>query len=61
MGKGDPKTKRGKIAKGTYGVRRPRKNQHLKALAKLKGVATDTTSPAAPAQKPAENKKGKKE
>ncbi len=25
MGKGDIKTKRGKIIKGTYGVRRPKK------------------------------------
>ena len=25
MGKGDKKTKRGKIAKGSYGVRRPQK------------------------------------
>lgn len=25
MGKGDKKTKRGKIAKGSYGVRRPSK------------------------------------
>jgi len=25
MGKGDRKTRRGKIIKGTYGVRRPRK------------------------------------
>lgn len=30
MGKGDKKTKRGKIVKGSFGVRRPRKkkNQH---------------------------------
>lgn len=27
MGKGDKKTKRGKIAQGSYGVRRPRKQQ----------------------------------
>jgi 30S ribosomal protein S31 len=25
MGKGDPRSKRGKIIKGTYGKRRPRK------------------------------------
>lgn len=28
MGKGDKKTKRGKIVKGTYGVSRPRKNSN---------------------------------
>jgi 30S ribosomal protein S31 len=27
MGKGDKKTKKGKIVKGSYGVRRPRKSQ----------------------------------
>ncbi|UCE51447.1 MAG: 30S ribosomal protein THX [Desulfobacterales bacterium] len=27
MGKGDKKTKRGKIFRGTYGVRRPRKKK----------------------------------
>jgi 30S ribosomal protein S31 len=27
MGKGDMKTKRGKISRGTFGVRRPRKKQ----------------------------------
>lgn len=33
MGKGDKKSKRGKITNGTYGVRRPRKKK-IKALAK---------------------------
>ncbi|WKN45100.1 30S ribosomal protein THX [Tunicatimonas pelagia] len=27
MGKGDKKTKRGKISKGTFGVRRPKKDE----------------------------------
>ncbi|MEM6845660.1 MAG: 30S ribosomal protein THX [Bacteroidota bacterium] len=27
MGKGDKKTKRGKISKGTFGVRRPKKKK----------------------------------
>ncbi len=31
MGKGDLKTKRGKIHRGTYGARRPRKTQNIKA------------------------------
>jgi len=30
MGKGDKKTKRGKIARGTYGKSRPRKKQKSK-------------------------------
>jgi len=30
MGKGDKKTRRGKIAIGTYGVRRPRKGNKEK-------------------------------
>jgi ribosomal small subunit protein bTHX len=29
MGKGDKKTKRGKIAKGTYGVRRKKKEKNV--------------------------------
>ncbi len=29
MGKGDRKTKRGKILKGTFGVRRPKKQKNL--------------------------------
>ncbi len=31
MGRGDKKTKRGKIAKGSFGVRRPRKIKSKKA------------------------------
>jgi 30S ribosomal protein S31 len=36
MGKGDRKTRRGKIIKGTYGVRRPRKKVR-------KGVVTKSS------------------
>lgn len=36
MGKGDIKTKRGKIVKGTYGVRRPRKKRNIEASAQNK-------------------------
>ncbi len=35
MGKGDKKSKRGKIHSGTYGVRRP-KNKKLRTLKKEK-------------------------
>jgi 30S ribosomal protein S31 len=31
MGKGDKKTKRGKIVKGTYGANRPRKSKNVQA------------------------------
>ncbi len=31
MGKGDKKSKRGKIIKGTYGANRPRKTKNLDA------------------------------
>jgi 30S ribosomal protein S31 len=34
MGKGDKKTKRGKIAKGSYGVNRPRKIKEAVELSK---------------------------
>ncbi|MEJ5301855.1 MAG: 30S ribosomal protein THX [Bacteroidales bacterium] len=37
MGKGDKRSKRGKIVLGTYGVRRPRKRK--KATAKVKAEA----------------------
>jgi ribosomal small subunit protein bTHX len=41
MGKGDKKTRRGKIIKGTYGVRRRRK-QHAKHLAAVQASKKDT-------------------
>lgn len=34
MGKGDKKTKRGKISKGTFGVVRPKKNRVNKTALK---------------------------
>jgi 30S ribosomal protein S31 len=34
MGKGDKKTKRGKIVKGTYGANRPRKDKNVEAAPK---------------------------
>lgn len=36
MGKGDKKTKKGKIASGSYGVKRPKKTTTKKATAKKK-------------------------
>jgi len=52
MGKGDKKSRRGKITIGTYGVRRPRK----KAKAQPKAATTKTkakpTSAKAKAAKP---------
>ncbi|MEM6524948.1 MAG: 30S ribosomal protein THX [Bacteroidota bacterium] len=41
MGKGDVKTKRGKITKGTYGVRRP-KSQNQKALEVVENTKKST-------------------
>ncbi|HZY24185.1 MAG TPA: 30S ribosomal protein THX, partial [Bacteroidales bacterium] len=38
MGKGDKKTRRGKIILGSYGVRRPRKNNDKPALKPAKSV-----------------------
>jgi 30S ribosomal protein S31 len=42
MGKGDKKTKKGKISMGSYGVKRPRKQKKVAApaKAKVKPVAT---------------------
>ena len=51
MGKGDKKTKRGKITMGTYGVRRPKsKNKKDSVVAATKEEA-----------KPASKKKSEKE
>ena len=37
MGKGDIRTRRGKINRGTYGVSRPKKEKKEKARARGKG------------------------
>ncbi len=52
MGKGDKKTRRGKIIKGTYGVRRPKKKKNT-FVPKEKPVAkkTKTTKKAEPKKK----------
>ncbi|MBO6606026.1 30S ribosomal protein THX [Psychroserpens sp.] len=36
MGKGDKKSRRGKISSGTYGVRRPRKKSRTPVVANSK-------------------------
>ena len=66
MGKGDKKTKRGKISRGSYGVRRPRKKSKpiviaskpkKKAVAPKKEVAEKAKAkPKAAAKKPAAKK-----
>jgi 30S ribosomal protein S31 len=38
MGKGDKKSRRGKIANGSYGARRPRKAKKVAAPAKKKSA-----------------------
>lgn len=43
MGKGDKKTRRGKIVNGTYGVRRPKKKNVAAVVAK-KPKAKKTTA-----------------
>jgi len=42
MGKGDIRTKRGKIHRGTYGKSRPRKKKNKIALMKLYSLEQDT-------------------
>lgn len=37
MGKGDIRTRRGKINRGTYGVSRPKKEKKEKARARVRG------------------------
>lgn len=50
MGKGDKKSKRGKIIKGSYGVRRPRKKTAVIVLKKK----TAKPKPKAPKEEPEE-------
>ncbi|HPE86150.1 MAG: 30S ribosomal protein THX [Bacteroidia bacterium] len=44
MGKGDIKTKRGKIVNGSYGKSRPKKEKNVKALKELLDHTKDQAS-----------------
>lgn len=57
MGKGDKKSKRGKITMGTYGVRRPRKNKKTVSKAESKTKKTTAKPKAAAKPKPTAKKK----
>jgi len=57
MGKGDKKSKRGKITMGTYGVRRPRKKK--KGFSKAEPKAKKTTAKPKAGAKPKPNAKKK--
>lgn len=57
MGKGDKKTKRGKISMGSYGVRRPRKKQKAITNAAPKVKKAAAKPKAAPKPKPVAKKK----
>ena len=56
MGKGDKKSRRGKIFMGSYGVKRPRnkKGNAVKYVAKV--IKPKTETPVAVAEKPAAKK-----
>lgn len=54
MGKGDKKSRKGKITIGSYGVRRPRKSKSTTAVA---GKATKEAAPKKAAKKEAAPKK----
>ncbi|WP_353778244.1 30S ribosomal protein THX [Winogradskyella sp. 3972H.M.0a.05] len=51
MGKGDKKSKRGKIARGTSGVRRPRKKKKAVVVAPKAKAKKKTTPKATKAKK----------
>ena len=53
MGKGDRKSKRGKITKGTYGVLRPRKKNKFSNETKPAKETKPKAKPAAKAKKSA--------
>lgn len=55
MGKGDKKTRKGKIAMGSYGVTRP-KAKNKKAVEAPKAAAKKPAAKKAPAKKPAAKK-----
>ncbi len=55
MGKGDKKTKRGKIIMGSYGVRRPKKSPSLTVVAK----PVEKVAEAEPPKPKARTKKAK--
>lgn len=61
MGKGDKKSKRGKIVIGSYGVRRPRKKKNTMAVAPevppQPSQEVEITTPQAKPKKPAKAKK----
>ena len=63
MGKGDRKTKKGKIQKGTYGVRRPKKKSTPIAATEAKKKTKKAAAPKAkkPAAKKPAAKKATKE
>ena len=50
MGKGDKKSKRGKITMGTYGVRRPRKKRKASKIVEDKTQKKTAKKPAAKAK-----------
>lgn len=57
MGKGDKKSKRGKITIGTYGVRRPRKKKKAVTKVAPKAKKAAAKPKAATKPKPAAKKK----
>lgn len=60
MGKGDKRSKKGKIVIGSYGVRRPRPSLVAKAVAKTEAPKAKKEKTAAKASKPAAKKTTKK-
>lgn len=60
MGKGDIKTKRGKIANKSYGARRPKKAKKVVVLAKKATKAKSKTKAKSPVKKEAAKKTTKK-
>ena len=45
MGKGDKKSRRGKIYAGSFGKRRPRKRNNMNTVVKPEKVKTEKTAP----------------
>jgi 30S ribosomal protein S31 len=54
MGKGDKKSKRGKIFRGSFGKRRPKKKIIVKTLSEVKGKKKDSEEKTQPSKAAAE-------
>ncbi len=61
MGKGDKKTKKGKLFQGSYGKTRPRKKENTNSKVVATKPVKEAEAPAAKSKEPAKKEKDQKE